>query len=398
MLEPNIDPSERIRWQRWQDEWHLRLGVTYLNHGSFGPSPRMVRDAYRHWAGELEAEPVDFFNRQMPPLLAEARRLLGRFVGTSADNIVFIENATAGMNAVAESVRLQPGDEVLTTDHDYGAVVRIWQRACDLAGARLVVQPVPVPVESSEALIAAVMAGVSDRTKLLVFSHVTSPTALIFPAAELTRQARQRGLVVCIDGPHAPAMIPIDLDQIDCDFYTASCHKWLSGPFGSGFLYAHQRVQATVRPAVLSWGRHPPNQPTPASWTDEFTWAGTRDPATYLAVPAAIDFLVREVGLDAFRQRTHSLACLARQSIEELTGMPGIVPDSPGWYGSMITLPPPPGDAFALQDALWQRHRIEAPIIAWNGQRYIRVSFHLYNDEGQIKLLVACLQKLLLEM
>src|SRR5687768_1730058 len=195
-MTPPLNPTA----DAWRSLWDLRPGVAYLNHGSFGPAPRPVREAWRRWNDELQAEPVDFFNRIMPDAFDAALARLADLVGTRIENLVFVDNATAGMNVAADSVRLSPGDEVLITDHDYGAVIRIWQRACDRAGARLVVQPVRVPIASQEQLVENVLRGVTPRTRLLVFSHVTSPTAIVFPAEALCRAARQRGLMVCIDG------------------------------------------------------------------------------------------------------------------------------------------------------------------------------------------------------
>jgi isopenicillin-N epimerase len=376
-----------------QKHWNLRPGVTYLNHGSFGPAPRPVRESWRRWNEELQSEPVDFFVRVLPTALEEARGKLAAFVGTSPENLAFVDNATAGMNVVAESVRLSAGDEVLITDHDYGAVVRIWQRACDRADAKLVVRSVPMPITSSEELVDCVLRGVTPKTRLLVFSHIASPTAIVFPAEALCRAARERGLLVCIDGPHALAMRELSLDALACDFYTASCHKWLCAPFGSGFLYVHPRRQASVQPAVMSWGRHPPLKQD-LTWLDEFIWVGTRDPAPWLAIPAAIDFLTREIGVDFFRQSTHELARYARQQIVAITGRDALVPDDVAWYGSMISLPLPPGDAAELHEALWHE-RIEVPIIDWQGQRLVRVSCHVYNEREDIGRLVEALRRLM---
>ena len=390
MTAPDVD--DEAAWAEWRSAWSIDRAITYLNHGSFGPPPTAVAKARDDWSAQLAANPMDFFVRRLGEILTSARTSLAGFVGTSADNLLLVDNATSGMNIVAESFPLAAGDEVLTTDHDYGAVLRIWQRACDKAGAKLVVRSVPVPVSSEEELIEAVLEGVTDRTRLLVFSHITSPTAIIFPAVALTRAARERGLAVCIDGPHAIAQIAVDLDVLDCDYYTASCHKWLSAPFGSGFLYVHPRRQSQMRPSVVSWGRSLIGDEP--SWRDEFNWQGTRDPAAHLATAAAIDFLTR-VGLEAFRARTHYLARLASAWIGGLTGLAPLVPDTTGWYGSMIALPLPAGEAEPLQAALWDRHQIEVPVVAWQGRRLIRVSCHLYTQAAEIERLASALKGLL---
>jgi len=390
---PDLPPNDDAAWQAIAEQWQLRDGTIYLNHGSFGPPPAPVRAARQRWTDRLDAQPMDFFFRTMQPDLLQARQRVADFVDVAGvENLVFAENATYGMNVVADSFPLAVGDEVLLTDHEYGAVKRIWQRTCRRAGAEMKTVTLPLPVQSADQLVDAIFAEVTGRTRLLVVSHVTSPTAIIMPVDEICRRARREGIAVCVDGPHAPAQIPLSIDSLDCDYYTASCHKWLCGPFGSGFLYVHPRRQEEIRPPLLSWGTLPPDQP--GRWHDEFTWTGTRDPSAYMAVPAAIDFL-ESVGLEAFRARTHFLAQYARQRLIDLTGLEPIVPDSDKWYGSMAHVPLPPGDCLALQTALWERHGIEVPIIDLNDRRYVRVSCHLYTQTGHIDRLVEAIRGLL---
>ncbi|HVA51043.1 MAG TPA: aminotransferase class V-fold PLP-dependent enzyme [Pirellulales bacterium] len=385
-------PLNDDAWRDWRDEWSLAEGVTYLNNGSFGPTPRAVSDARRQWMEAVEADPQDFLLRQLGPRLAEVRRRLGELVGTEGDNLALVDNASVAMNIVAASVRLQAGDEVLANDHEYGAVLRLWQRACDRAGAKLIVQPLPVPIASADEVVETLFAAAGARTKLLVVSHVTSPTAIVLPVEAICRRARELGLATCIDGPHAIAMLDVQLDRLDCDYYTASCHKWLCGPLGTGFLYVHPRRQAAVEPALVSWGRT--LEGDVASWRDEFNWVGTCDPSAYLAVPAAIDLLAR-AGFDFFRRRTHALAAYARESFAGRLGSEALVPDSPQWYGSMISLRLPEGEAEPLQRALWQRYKIEVPIVSWQGLRLVRPSCHLYTWREDIDRLVNAAQEIL---
>lgn len=404
-----LAPDDDSAWAPLQRHWHIRPDTTYLNHGSFGPPPDAVRLAHRQWLDEAQQQPMDFFVRMLEPAWLAARDKLAAFVGASGANLIFVENATVAMNIVADSLPLTAGDEVLLTDHEYGAVQRIWQRACDKAGAATRTAILPLPLRTAEQVVAAIFADVTDRTRLIVVSHITSPTAIILPVRAICDEARRRGILVAIDGPHAVAQVPLAIDALGCDFYAASCHKWLSAPFGSGFLYVAPRQQALVRPPVLSWGRIPPARID--SWSDEFVWAGTRDQTAYLAVPAAIDFL-EGIGLDAFRARTHALARYARRKLVELTGLEPIVPDDAAWYGSMahVPLPPPPGKSIhvaadprdegcpvsnPLQHTIWRELGIEVPVIDFRGTRYIRVSCHLYNDTEQIDRLVAGLQGLL---
>jgi isopenicillin-N epimerase len=380
------------RWASCGKFWSIRPDTTYLNHGSFGPPPEPVRTARLKWISDLDSQPMDFFVRQLEPAWRAARDQLAQFIGASADSLIFVENATAGMNIVADSFQLHPGDEVLLTDHEYGAVVRIWQRACERVGANVTTARLPLPFTTTEETVDALFSQVTHGTRLIVVSHITSPTAVILPVAEICRRARERGIALCIDGPHAPAQIPLDIASLGCDFYAASCHKWLSAPFGSGFLYVAKEHQPRIRPPVLSWGRLPP-QPI-ENWSDEFFWSGTRDSSPYLAIPDAIRFM-QNASLDFFQSGAHALAQYARHQLVELTQLEPIIPDSPAWYGSMAHVPLPPGDRAKLQDAFWQQHHIEVPIVDWGGRRYIRVSCHFYNTPEQIDRLVIALRDLL---
>ncbi|MCX7421596.1 MAG: aminotransferase class V-fold PLP-dependent enzyme [Planctomycetia bacterium] len=382
------------------NEWSIPAGVTYLNHGSFGPSPRCVRDARHAWSERLESQPMDFYLRQMETALDEAAEKLGKFIGTNGNDLLFCDNATVAMNIVAESVSatLKPGDEILFTDQEYGAVMRIWRRAAERVGARIVIQPMPRPVANADEQVAAVMNAVTERTKLIIVSHITSPTAVIFPVEAVCREATKRGVPVCIDGPHALAMMPLNLKKLGCDFYCASGHKWLSAPFGSGFLYVAKKRQQQLTPPVMSWGGSLSGRS--AHWQDEFRWLGTRDPAAFLAIPTAIEFLER-FGVEEFRQQTHELAQYARQRIVELTGLEPPTPDSREWYGSMIALPlpstgepaPRQGIRDQLQNPLWGKFGIEVPIVHWRGERLLRVSCYLYNTRAHIDLLCDALKQ-----
>ena len=380
-------------WQDVANEWSLRPGTIYLNHGSFGPPPAGVQKTRQRWQHRLDSNPMDFFVRELEHELTSVRQTLGAFVGTDGENLILVDNATYAMNVIAASFSLGEGDEVLLTNHTYGAVRRIWQRQCEQAGAALATARLPAIIESVDQIVDAFTAAVTPKTRLLVVSHITSPTALTLPVGEITKQMHQCGVAVCIDGPHAVAQLPLAIDDLNCDFYAASCHKWLNAPFGTGFLYVHPRKQADMRPPILSWGRL--DRPDSESrWTDEFTWLGTRDPSGHLAIPAAIDFL-RNIGLDDFRVRTHYLAQYARCALMEFAPRDPILPDDPAWYGSMAHVPLPDGDARKLQTALWEQHGIEVPVIDFEGKRWIRVSCHLYTNKSHIDRLASALRSLL---
>lgn len=383
----------------WAECWDSTGGAIYLNHGSFGRATRTVLDAQTAWTAELQQNPVDFFTRQLDGLLDSAAGKMARFVGCKPGDLVFVPNATAAMNIVAANVQLDSGDEVLLNDHEYGAVSRIWRARCQQAGASCVTARLPDPLNSHQQIIDAIFGSVTQRTRLIVISHVTSPTALIFPVQEICHRARAAGIRVCVDGPHALAMRPLNLETLGCDYYCVSCHKWLAAPMGSGGLYVRGGLKNHLHPTLLSWGRSLSGRP--ATWKDEFHWPGTFDPAPYLATSAAIDFLAM-VGLDSFRSTTHSLAREARRRlIDELDAEP-LSPDGADWYGSMVTVrlpwarPRESGQSVAhpLQRELWGRFKIEVPIVELNGRVHIRVSCHLYSTAEQIDSLVNGLRQL----
>jgi isopenicillin-N epimerase len=285
--------------------WQIRPDTLYLNHGSFGLSPWPVKAARRKTMDALDAQPMDFYLRQFESDWGNCRSRLADFVGTRSENLVFVENSTYGVNVVAESFVLRPGDEVILNNHEYGAVSRIWQRKCQRSGAKIACVTLPETIQTQDQVVDSIFAAVTDRTRLIVVSHITSPTALVMPVEQICAKAMQYGVAVCVDGPHAPVQIDFQIDQLQCDFYTASCHKWLCAPLGSGFLYVHPKWHANVEPLVKSWGRLLPAMPE--SWDQEFIWSGTRDPSAFLGIAAAIDF-IQYVGVNEFQQRTRWLA------------------------------------------------------------------------------------------
>ncbi len=371
----------------------LRPGVVYLNHGSFGACPRPVFERYQAWQRELESEPVEFLGRRCASLMRGAREGLAAFVGADPDDLVFVPNATTGLNAVARSLRLEPGDEVLATDHEYGALDRTWEFVCGRRGARYVRRPLPLPLASAGDVVEAVWAGVTHRTRVLFLSHVTSTTAIVLPVGEMIRRARERGILTVIDGAHAPGQVALALAELGADFYAGNCHKWMNAPKGSAFLHARREVQGLLEPLVVSWGWRS-DRPGPSRFVDEHEWQGTRDIAAYLTVPAAIEFM-REHDWPEVQRACHDLVAAARDRINAVTGRAAIVPDDPGWFGQMATVALSPCDHDALQRRLFQEFGIEVPTFSWNGGSYLRVSVQAYNDGSDIDALSSALARLL---
>ena len=385
------NPSFGLPWPGASETFLLRPGVAFLNHGSFGACPKPVFDRYHWWQRELEAEPVEFLGRRINDLLAEARMHLGLYLHCDPNNLVFVTNATHGINIVARSLDLQPGDEVLATDHEYGASDRTWRFNCALRGARYINQPIPLPIPSDDEIVEHLWAGVTERTKVIFLSHITSPTAVIFPVAEICRRARAAGIMTMIDGAHAPGQLDLSLDELGVDFYTGNCHKWLCSPKGAGVLYAPPERQALLQPLVVSWGWES-ETPGPSRYIDYFSWVGTADPSAYLSVPAAIDFQ-RDHNWHEVRQACHSLAVWANKRLTEVTGMLPLYSDDR--FVQLFSIELPMGSIDKLGTHLYNDYSIEVPLVRWNGREFLRVSVQAYNSVADIERLVNALRKLL---
>jgi isopenicillin-N epimerase len=376
-----------------RDLFLLDPDVIFLNHGSFGACPKPVFDEYQRWQRELERQPVEFLGRRFNGLMQAARSALGDYLGADADDLVYVTNATVGLNIVARSLELRPGDEVLSTDHEYGALDRTWRFLCGKHGAKYIRQAVSVPIQSAEEVIEAIWSGVTDRTRALFISHITSPTAITFPIKPLIDRARGRGIITIIDGAHAPGQIDLNLHELGADFYSGNLHKWLMSPKGSAFLYARKEMQHLVEPLVISWGWEA-EKPGASKFIDEQEWTGTRDIAAFLSVPAAIQFQ-RDHDWPRVRHECHEVVRYARQQISALTDLPPLTPDDEQWFAQMSALPLPPCDLDTLKRRLYDEYRIEIPVIRWNDRCFVRISIQGYNTRADVDHLVAALQILL---
>lgn len=371
----------------------LDPSVTFLNHGSFGATPRPVFREYQRWQRLLEFQPVEFLGRRGPGLMAQARAALGAYLHAGADDLVFTQNVTIAVNIVARSLELGPGDEVLATDHEYGACERIWRFLAGERGFHFVTKPITLPLTTADAFVDALWQGVTPRTRLIFLSHVTSPTALILPVAEVCRRARAAGILTLIDGAHGPGQLPLDLAGLGADFYGGNLHKWLCAPKGAGFLYARPEVQDLLKPLVVSWG-YEAEKPGPSRFIDHHEWWGTRDLAAFLSVPAAIEFQDRH-DWEGVRAACHELARRAQEGVVRLTGLPPLHPDH-NWYAQMTTAPlPAETDLDRLKVALYDEYRIEVPLTERNGMKLIRISLQGYNAPGDVRRLIEVLGILL---
>jgi len=378
-----------------RDLFLLREDIVFLNHGSFGACPSPVHRRYQALQCELESNPVAFLDatRERPQRLRDARQALARFVGARRDDLVFVPNATYGLNVAARSVGLQRGDEVLVTDHGYGAIDRTWAFVCEKRGAQLVRAHIDLPVESVDQVVEDIWSHVTDRTRVICLDHITSPTALVLPVREIARRARRAGITMIVDGAHAPGHVDLDITDLDVDIYVGNCHKWLLSPKGAGFLWARPDMQPLLRPLVVSWGWRS-DRPGPSRFVDEQEWAGTHDPAAALAVPEALKFRT-DHDWPRVQRQCQSLLRQVRAEISRLTSLPPICPDDSLWYGQMHTLPLPACDTREIQRILREDHQIEVPVVEWRRRPYIRVSVQGYNTRHDVELLVHAMTRML---
>jgi len=375
----------------------LDPSVCYLNHASFGAAPRPVFRAYQSWQRELERQPVEFLGRRYKDLMQAARQSLADYLGTDADNLVYTTNVTESLNIVAHSLNLGPGDEVLSTDHEYGALDSTWRFLAKERGYAYINQPIPVPLTSPPAFVAALWKGVTPRTRVIFLSHITSPTALIFPVEQVVRRARKAGMLTVVDGAHTPGQIPLQLTDLGADFYGGNLHKWLCAPKGAGFLYARPEVQHLLKPLVVSWG-YEAETPGPSLFVDHHEWTGTRDVAAFLSVPAAIEFQCQH-NWEMVRRACHELVREAHERICRLAPLCPPISEfgSGGLQGGlqMVSAPlPDDTDLTALKTRLYDDYHIEIPLILWNGRKLIRVSVQGYNTRRDVEMLVDALVRL----
>ena len=379
-----------------KDLFILDPQVIFLNHGSFGACPRPVFERYQAWQRQLEFQPVKFLDSDLDHYLYQARDGLGTYINASAQDLVFIPNATYGVNIVARSIHLHPGDEILATDQEYGACNFTWDYICEKTGAVYKQQPIILPVSSTEQVVDEIWQGVTGRTKVIFISHITSPTAMTLPVQQICQRARQAGILTLIDGAHAPGQINLDLSAIQADFYVGNCHKWMLSPKGAGFIYARPEMQDLIEPLVVSWGYQSRlTSPRESKFIDFLQWSGTKDPAAALSVSAAIEFM-DEYHWDEVRHSCHNMIKDAINRICEFTGLSPLYPQDSGFFHQMATIPiPQVRDIDELKCRLYSDYLIEIPCISWKNQHYLRLSVQGYNTADDIDILVSALYKLL---
>ena len=374
--------------------------VTFLNHGSFGACPRPVFESYQRWQLKLERQPVAFLDpdRGLSGWMRDARVALAGELGADADDIVGLTNATVGLNIVAQSLDLKPGDEILTTDHEYAALEKTWSYVARRTGAKIVVVKIPLPLTTEAHFTNTILAGFTDRTRVLFLSHITSATALVFPIERAVSEAKARGIWTVIDGAHTPGHIPLDLKALDADFYAGNCHKWMMAPKGSAFLYVRKELQSLINPLVISHG-----------WTEDaaipgvkgvfgntpfidgLEMQGTRDPSAWLTVPDAIKFS-REHHWKKVAEQCRLLAQDTAARVAKLTGLLAL--GKPEFCApQMVAMPVPKCEPTELKKFLLEQYGIEIPVFNWQSHTIVRVSAQGYNTQKHMDHLVDALKK-----
>lgn len=361
----------------------LEDGAIYLNHASYGATPKSVMQAQRRWQETLEREPSRFMDREFRPALRVAAERLSPYLGVPGRHIALVENATSAVNAVLGSIDFKPGDEILINSQTYNAVKNAVLRICERTGAVAKWARLPFPVQSGAQILEAFRSEVTARTRLAVIDHVTSQTATIMPVAEMAQAARETGALVLIDGAHAPGMIPTDLPSTGGHWYTGNCHKWMFTPKGCAFLWADDSVRDSLHPNVISHGFG-------EGFVAEFDWVGTRDASAQQSLPTAIDFR-EKFGDAAVREHNHALTLEAGHFLASEWGTALGAPDD--MLGSMVAVRAPSGlgttteHTIEMRRRLLDEYRIQVPVWALDGQLWVRISAQIYNHMDEYRSL-----------
>jgi len=379
--------------KNFQDQFLLNPAITFLNFGSFGATPKPIFENYQHWQRVLEVEPVQFIAFDGFNYLAESRAALAKYIGCAdQDDLVYVTNPSFAINLIAKNFPLKAGDEILTTDIEYGACDRTWNFYCEKAGATYRRQKINLPITTKEKFIADFFAGVTPNTKAIFISQITSSTGLIFPVKEVCEIAKSKGLITIVDGAHVPGHIPFNLSEIQADFYTGACHKWMMAPKGCSFLYAHKSVQHLCDPLIVSWG-YKALKPSHSAFLDYHQMIGTRDFSAFLTVPTCIKFMAENDWITV-RTACHEMVLANAQRFYDLLESKPISPLTNEWIGQMISIPIKTNAPEVLQRRLFTDYKIEIPIMRQENDVYMRYSINAFNTIENLDTLYRALSEL----
>ena len=371
----------------------LDPNITFLNHGSFGACPQPIFNEYQRFQRELESDPVHFIQKKLPVYLKQAKAPLAEFIGCNPKDFFFVPNPTVAINTVMRSLQLQPGDEILATNHEYGAMDRTWHFYCKKSGAKYVRQPITLPVVSKEQMIAEFWKGYTSKTKVIFLNHISSSTALIFPVKEICDKAQELGLITIVDGAHVPGHIDLNLTDLNPDFYTGTLHKWMLAPKGSSFLYVKKEFQDDIDPLVVSWG-YESLAPSESRFLDYHEYQGTNDHSAFLCTPAVINFL-KENDWNAKSEACKQIVLENYQRFCDLLQTQPIAPITSEFLGQMASIPVKTSKPAELKDLLYDQYKIQIPVMPLNDKVYVRYSINAYNTQEDLEVLYRALEDIL---
>lgn len=375
-----------------KDLFLLDPTITFLNFGSFGACPKPIFETYQQWQVQLEREPIQFIVNKAISELGHVRTVLGEFVGSDANDIVMVTNPSYAINTIAKSFPMKVGDEILTSNLEYGACDRTWEYYCEKKGARYVRQEIPLPIKSKADFIKEFWKGYSKHTKAIFISQITSATGLILPVKEICAEAKKRGLITIVDGAHVPGHIPLNLRELQADIYTGACHKWMMGPKGSSFLYVDKVQQSWVDPLVISWGYRSPT-PSESLFIDWHQTTGTRDFAAFLSIPACLKFR-KEQQWDNVAEVCRTMAIAQASRFCKLMEQEALSPISEEFIGQLFSIPIQTDNPLELKRLLYEKYRIEIPVTEQNGNYYLRYSIQGFNTEEDLDALYEAMESL----
>ena len=368
----------------------LNPEITFLNHGSFGACPIPIFEEYQKWQLKLEQEPVQFFTKTGKKQLDISKNELAKYLNCNPVDLVYMPNPTTAMNTVIKSLELNAGDEILSTNQEYVAVEKTWRYYCQKTGAKFVNADIELPILSKESYLKQFWAKLSKNTKIVFLSHISSPSALVFPIKEIVVKAKQLGLMVIVDGAHAPGHIPLDLQDLDADIYTGACHKWMLTPKGNTFLHVKKSFQHLIDPLIISWG-YDSNFPSDSQFQDYHQYNCTIDFSAYLTTPKAIEFLNENDWKERSKVCREQLQYYYPIVAKELNSYM-ICPNNEDFLGQICSISIKTNNTLKLKDVLYNKYKIEIPIVVFNGNIYLRISFQAYNSENEIEFLIDALR------
>jgi len=368
--------------QNLKSSFLLRDDITYLNFGSFGACPKPVFEKYQQFQLELEQEPVLFITSSGLKYLGQSREALGSYLNCHMDDVVFVPNPSFAVNAVAKSLYLKSGDEILTTDLEYGACDKAWNYYCEKSGASYIRQHIPLPVESKEQFVDTFFKGVTAKTKLIFLSHITSSTALRFPVEEICAIARQKGIMTFIDGAHAPGQVSVDLKSLGVDIYTGACHKWMMTPKGSSFLYVRRELQHLIDPLIISWG-YKALFPSASQFLDYHQSNGTRDFSAYLTIPTAIQFM-KDHNWEKVAADCRKLVQQNAVTLCNLLGSEPLAPVNDHFILQLFSAEIKTTEPEVLHNLFFEKYKIQIPVMRHTDKVYLRYSINAFNSQEDL--------------